>query len=296
MKNQQHLLALNKTLKIAVFALLLGIIAVPAQAQRRTIHYLANYENEPYHFGFLLAYNQMMYTIKTVDNYQSIALPTDSWPDGGYTPGTACLYVYNLETKQTPGFTVGIIGSKRLGRYFDLRFIPTLSFSDRQLVYTIATEDQNGHIAILPKGETKAIFTTFVEFPLNIKYRSKRYNNIGAYLMGGINPKIDLASQKENRIPIIVYDDNGDPMTDGGGNIVTQEIINNFVTKRFDCALEIGTGFDIYNQWFKMGIEVKMSYGLLDVIKRSPGNDKLIYSSPIDKISNKMFQFSILIE
>lgn len=296
MVNNQYHTNLKKALKSILVIVLLAAAVIPVQAQRRTIHYLANYENEPYHFGFLLAYNQMMYTIKTVENYQSIALPTDSWPNGGYTPETARLYVYNVETKQTPGFTVGIIGSKRLGRYFDLRFIPTLSFSDRQLVYTIATEDNNGHTTILPKGENKAIFTTFVEFPLNIKYRSKRYNNIGAYLMGGVNPKIDLASQKENRIPIISYDENGDPMTDGNGDLIVTEIINNFVTKRFDFALEIGTGFDIYNQWFKMGIEVKMSYGLLDVIKRTPGSDRLIYSAPIDRISNKMFQFSLLIE
>ena len=287
---------MRKALKTLLVALLLAFAIVPAQAQRRTVHYLANYENEPYHFGFLLAYNQMMYTIKTADNYQFNALSTDSWPNGGFTPETTHLYVYNIETKQSPGFTVGIIGSKRLGRYFDLRFIPTLSFSDRQLVYTIATEDPNGNISILPRPESKAIFTTFVEFPLNIKYRSKRYNNIGAYLMGGINPKIDLASQKENRLTIIKKDEYGNPMIDENGNTIMEEIVNNFVTKRFDFALELGTGFDIYNEWFKMGIEVKMSYGILDIIKRSANSNVLIYSAPINTISNKMFQISLLIE
>ena len=131
---------------------MLSVFVSPMQAQRRTVRYLANYENEPYHFGFLLAYNQMMYTIHTVENYQNIALETaqNPWPHGTYDMAeTKYLYVYNIETAQTPGFTVGIIGSKRLGRYFDLRFIPTLSFSDRQLNYTIATEDHNGNIKIL---------------------------------------------------------------------------------------------------------------------------------------------------
>jgi len=94
--------------------------------------------------------------------------------------------------------------------------------------------------------------------------------------MGGINPKIDLASQKDNK------------ETDGQGN----EFINNLVTKRFDVAGEIGAGFDIYNQWFKMGIEVKMSYGLLDIVK----NEAFIYTAPIDKLRNKLFQISLIVE
>jgi len=255
-------------------ALLLAATVIPAQAQRRVIHYLPRYEQEPYHFGFLLAFNQMMYTVKTAENYQNTPQPADSWPNGPYSiQNTQCLYVYNMETLLTPGFTVGIIGSKRLGRYFDLRFIPSLSFSERRMRYNIAIQDLDGNIEM--KTFTKSIGTTFVEFPLNIKYRSKRYNNIGAYVFGGVNPKLDLASQKDNKESI-----NG------------QEFINNLVTKRFDCAAELGAGFDIYNQWFKMGIEVKMSYGLLDIVK----NEAFIYTAPINQLRNKLFQVSLLFE
>ena len=265
---------MKKALKILAVTLLLAATVIPAQAQRRVIHYLPKYEQEPYHFGFLLAFNQMMYTVKTTENYQNIAQPADSWPNAPYSiPNTQCLYVYNMETLQTPGFTVGIIGSKRLGRYFDLRFIPSLSFSERRMRYNIGVKDNDGNIEM--KSFTRSIGTTFVEFPLNIKYRSKRYNNIGAYVMSGINPKLDLASQKDNKLSI-----NG------------QAIINNLVTKRFDFAAEIGAGFDIYNQWFKMGIEVKMSYGLLDIVK----NEAFIYTAPIDKLRNKLFQVSMIVE
>ena len=256
-------------------ALLIVAAVAPVQAQRRTIRYLPNYENEPYHFGFLLAYNQMMYTIKTVEDYQSIPQPNDSWPNGTYSiPNTECMYVYNVETRQTPGFTVGILGTKRLGRYFDLRFIPSLSFSERKMVYDIAIKGIDGSMDM--RTITKSIGTTFVEFPLNIKYRSKRYNNIGAYIFGGVNPKLDLASQKDNK------------ETDIEGH----EFINNLVTKRFDCAAEAGVGFDIYNQWFKLGIEVKMSYGFLDIIKQPA----FIYTAPIDKLRNKLFQISLIVE
>ena len=255
--------------------LLLTVAVVPAQAQRRVVHYLPKYEQEPYHFGFLLAYNQMSYSIKTVENYQNIPQSAHAWPNGSYSPSnTQHMFVYNIETQQTPGFTVGIIGSKRLGRYFDLRFIPSLSFSERRMHYNLAIVGNDGNVNM--KAITKSIGTTFVEFPLNIKYRSKRYNNIGAYVFGGINPKLDLASQKDNK------------ETDGQGN----EFINNLVTKRFDFAGELGTGIDIYNQWFKMGIEIKMSYGILDIVK----NEAYIYTAPIDKLRNKLFQLSFLFE
>ena len=265
---------MKKALTIFAITLMLSIIAFQAQAQRRTIRYLPNYENEEYHFGFLLAFNEMMYTVKTLDDYQNKELANDSWPYGPYSiPNTQSLSVYNIETKMTPGFTVGIIGSKRLGRFFDLRFIPSLSFSERRMRYDIAIKDNSNNITV--KSTTKSIGTTFVEFPLNIKYRSKRYNNIGAYVMGGINPKIDLASQKDNKVSI-----NG------------VDVINNLVTKRFDCAAELGAGFDIYNQWFKMGVEIKMSYGLLDIVK----NEAYIYTAPIDQLRNKLFQVSLLFE
>lgn len=266
---------MKKALKILAIALLLSIIAIPAQAQRRTVRYLSNYENEPYHFGFLLAYNQMMYTVKANENYQNAPIDPRDWPNGPFSiSNTQCLYVYNMETEQTPGFTVGIIGSKRLGRYFDLRFIPSLSFSERRMHYDVAIKSITGEI--VTKSLDRSIGTTFVEFPLNIKYRSKRYNNIGAYVLVGINPKIDLASQKENK------------MVGPDGT----EFINNLVTKRFDFAGELGAGFDIYNQWFKMGVELKMSYGILNIMK----GDAFIYTAPIDQLRNKLFQLSLIFE
>ena len=266
---------MKKALKILAVALLLAATVIPVQAQRRVVHYLPKYENEPYHFGFLLAFNEMCYTVKTVENYQNEPQPNNSWPTGQYSQAdTKNIYVYNLETQLTPGFTVGIIGSKRLGRYFDLRLIPSLSFSERRLDYNILLEYNNGSTESM--SFYRSIGTTFVEFPLNIKYRSKRYNNIGAYVFGGINPKLDLASQKDNKVT----------------NSQGQQFIDNLVTKRFDLAGELGAGFDIYNQWFKMGIEVKMSYGMLDIVK----DEAFIYTAPIDKLRNKMFQISMLFE
>lgn len=269
---------MRKAFRIIIIALLITAGSIgSAQAQRRAIRYLANYENEPYHFGFLIGTTNNTFTVKTVENYQNIALGANQWEHIGYNPdATENLYVYNVETKadllSAQGFVVGIIGSKRLGKYFDLRLIPSLNFGNRKLVYTIAAKPKDGGNYVIRKDSCDLKHTVFVDFPLQIKYRSKRLNNIGAYLLGGVNPKLDLTKSGKSK------DGEDEP--------------NALLPKRFDCALEIGAGFDIYNQWFKMGIELKMSYGLLDVVK----NEALIYTAPIESLRNKMFQVSVTFE
>jgi len=272
---------LKKVIKITLALLVLSFCFGSAvQAQRKKVLFLPKYDSEPYHFGFLLAFNQMIYTIDLADNYQNIEHDPRDWPNGPINPDNVdALYIYNLETQKVPGFTVGIIGNKRLGKYFDLRFIPSLSFGERKMNYTFVTRSStDGTLEYYP-DITKSIFSTFVEFPWQVKYRSKRLNNVAAYVIGGVNPKLDLASQKKNMININV---NGTPQT----------IVNNLITRRFDCALELGTGFDFYNQWFKMGVEVKMSYGLLNIVKE----DAFIYTAPIDNLHNKQFQMSFTFE
>ena len=275
---------MKKILKTIALVLLLTAMALPTQAQEDSIPtiaqgnskvHLPDYDNKTFHFGFLLAFNEMTYALNTVKDYSSIAHPADSWPTGYYNYyNTQNLYVQNVEPMLVPGFTVGITSNLRLGRHFNFRFIPSISFGERHMHYIIDIEDFDGDITT--GVFTKRIHSTFVELPINLKYRVLRYNNIGPYLMGGINPKIDLSSQKRNQT------------IDPQGNA----LINNFVTRRFDCAAEFGVGLDLYTKWLKLGIEVKMSEGLTDIVK-APA---FIYTAPIDQLRNRMFQVSVLVE
>ncbi len=44
--------------------------------------------------------------------------------------------VYGIEALPRLGFSVGIVGDKRIGEYFNLRLIPpSLSFGSRELLY-----------------------------------------------------------------------------------------------------------------------------------------------------------------
>ena len=61
---------------------------------------------------------------------------------------------------------------------------------------------------------------------------------------------------------------------------------------RHDVYYEIGVGFDFYFEWFKFGTELKMSYGMLDILKR----ENNIYTDGIDKLKSKIFQLSFTFE
>ena len=264
--------------------LLLGvmffIIPQSLMAQQQKPQNLRTYDNEPYHFGFIIAYNNMSYAFKYIDNYQFVPHTSSEYPNTAdtYFNANATYYTTKIESDQVPGFTVGVVGNLRLGKYFDLRLIPSLSFGTRTITYDFrrVLDDESEYFS-----KSKSIFSTFVEFPLHVKYKSKRLNNIAAYIIAGGNFKIDLASQKKSQIEV------NDPIT-GEQHSVT----DNIRVKRGDIAAEIGAGFDFYTSYFKFGIEVKMSYGLLNILD----SQNLIYDSSIKSIQNRTFQVSLTFE
>ena len=252
------------------------------KAQNKGPLNLPFYDDEPYHYGFIVGYNQMLFSVNYIDDYQNVIHPSSELPSSDILPGTTDAFltsdfkVYDINPQMTHGFTVGIVGNLRLAKHFDLRLIPTLSFGERKIIYQIASlqgDPLGENFTEITKSITSTTHSTFVEFPLQIKCKSKRYNNSAAYLIAGANYKIDMASRKKN------YDaDSGRPKT-----------LN---VNRHDIAAEVGAGFDFYTGYFKLGIELKMSYGLLNVAK----NDNYMFTNSFDNLRNKTFQLSFTFE
>ena len=61
---------------------------------------------------------------------------------------------------------------------------------------------------------------------------------------------------------------------------------------RHDLAAEIGAGFDFYTGYFKLGVEIKMSYGLLNVTK----DENYMFTNSFENLKNKAFQLSFTFE
>lgn len=162
-----------------------------------------------------------------------------------------------IENGRQLGFNISIVSSLRLGEYFDLRFLPGLSFGQRNLSYSYFVAGQNRY-----STKTMKIESTFLNFPFIIKYKAKRINNYRPYVIGGASFALDLASQKsikEEEKPKIRLDP-------------------------FDVYYEFGFGIDYYLTYFKFSTEIKYTVGLFDVLK----GDGTKYSTSIDRMTSKV--------
>ena len=240
-------------------------IANSASAQKDKVLNLQHYDEEPYHFGFILGLNQMLFSVKPVNNLPFIKWEPSQAPD---IYNVDSLFVYSVTASPTPGFTIGILGNLRLGKYFDMRFIPALSFGERKLNYSVVT--YNNDTATLLSIE-KSISSTYVDFPLEFRYKSKRLNNMLAYVLGGVNYSIDLASQKK---------------AEEATNTTTVKLFKN------DVSLLLGAGVDFYTSYFKFGIQARMSYGLNNLIQYEDN----IYTNSIASLRSKVFMLSFTFE
>ncbi len=249
---------------IAAFFILLLVSNIQAQKSRPLN--LIQYDHNPYNFGFTLGLNQMIFTINHMPLYNDSVYSGTAIND--ITPADSAS-LQSVESNSNFGFTIGIVSNLRLGQYFDLRFIPSLSFGERDLTYTAATTYYTAHDTVIVR---KPIQSTFVEFPFYIKYKSKRLNNTRAYLIGGPKYSLDLISDARRKEKA------------GGAEIVKLH--------RNDLYLDLGAGFDFYNEYFKLGVEVKMSYGLNNLIKK----EGTIYTEGIDRLRSKIFTLSLTFE
>ena len=213
-------------------------------AQRHTVPLnLPNYDRKVIHFGFLIGLNSMDFKISQ-NNISSDSL-------------------FILQSQEQKGFNLGIVSNLRLGRNSDLRFLPTLSFVSRRINYSIKTKD-------LVEQINKEVESTFIEFPINLKFKSNRYNNGRAYLITGAKYSIDLASKKN-----IEDDDN--------------ELIK---LNKGDLMYEIGFGIDFYLQYFKFSPEFKATFGLINMLIPDDG----VYNNSIEKLMTRGFTLTFTFE
>ena len=208
---------------------------------------LTNYYNETLHFGFTLGVNRANFLITPAPHFERF----DS--------------LKTVTSVPKPGFNLGIVSELRLHKYITLRFIPNLSFAERNLQYYF-----EGHDTIT---RTKTIESTFLNFPLDIKLRSKRVNNFGAYILGGAGYSLDLASKRNIN----------------NSNIINDQIVK---LKRDDFSYEVGAGAEFYLQYFKFAIEGKLSIGTKNLLIK----DSTIFSNSVDKLNSKVFLISLTFE
>jgi len=203
-----------------------------SKAQVARVQNNPDYDFKLIHFGFTVGLNTMDFGIRR-------PLNTDLFAD---------------VSSISPGFQVSIVSELRLGNYFSLRFLPGITFGQRTLnFYVDSVFDTDMQLE-----------SNFLDFPLLIKYKSKRVNNYRPYFVAGPNIRYDLAARKD-------YEE--------GSDVYVR-------LKPFDVYFEIGFGIDFYLQYFKFSPELKLSVGFRDMLVGDPAAGFPEYVDSIDRLNS----------
>ncbi len=229
-----------------LFSIVMGISFVTkAQLNDQPIN-LPKYDMQPIHFGFVLAVNSASFHVNRAGDLR--------WRDS----------VYTIEAQNVTGINLGIVSNIRINDYFDFRFIPVLSFVQRNLQYTFIYADS----VLTPTP--KKIESSYLEFPFELKFKSKRLNNYRVYVLAGYKYSFDMISQAK----------------------VNQQDKDLVKLNRADYGYEIGIGFDFYLTYFKFSPEIKMYNGLRNLLV----GENTKFSSPLEGLYAKTFTVSLYFE
>lgn len=124
-----------------LIALFLGTLTTNAQRNKRAQN-LIQYDYKKLHFGFTLGINDLNFNMQKNSN----TITNDT--------------LKTLHSKSQKGFNLGIVSNLRIGKYTDLRFVPTLVFGERHLYYGFIDEEQKDDEHI------KKIESTLIDFPI----------------------------------------------------------------------------------------------------------------------------------
>ena len=238
-----------KIVKYAILVLFIFVCGVQVQAQNdKQIKNLPGFDFPYYHFGFVLSLN----TSNLIVKFKDITNFSDS--------------VLSINSQSQPGFNLAMLASLDFTGNWHLRFIPTLSFEERILEYNFLLE--NGKIETL----NKTVSSTNIDFPLLIKYRTNRMNNVAVYALAGGQFSLDVASKKNvnnnNAKDIVIKLDN------------------------INYSGVIGLGLDFFLPYFKFGLELKTNIGIKNIFI----DDQTKFSDPIKSIRSQSLVLSLTFE
>jgi len=232
---------------ILLFTLVLTATAVLAQKGYKPKN-LGGFDKKKYHFGFMLGFN-------TAD------VIVDRKASTGFQDS-----LLSVNSRNAPGFNLGIITSANLTKNISIRFLPTLSFEDRVLEYDFFANPDSS------TSYEKRIEFTYIDFPVNFKFRTDRLNNFAPYCLIGARYRLNMQSEKDVK------------------NAIAEEVI--VKAKRDDFAMEFGGGVDFFLPYFKFGVELKMAVGIPNILVEEDTQ----FSAPLQGLRSRTFMISFTFE
>jgi hypothetical protein len=224
--------------------LVLGLCSTSSAQSSRGNYNFLDFNQKPYYFGITLAYNTSNFKVFQSKDF----VLNDS--------------IRKVESVPGPGFNLGIVTNLKIGDYFDIRFLPTLSFGERNINYS-ATKDYRRPFA-------RKVESVFVEMPFQARYKSQPFHDMRLFVLGGVKYSFDVASDSRSR---------------QAESLV--KIAPN------DFAFEIGAGAQFFLPYFIFSPEIKFSHGLNNILIFDKNLEE---SSVIDKVLSRTLTISFHFE
>ena len=154
----------------------------------------------------------------------------------------------------SPGFNIGIIGDRYLSQHLNLRLAPSLHFGERSFVF----KEQGSE-----REHSTSLKSHYLSVPLHLKFNGGRMQNARPYLLAGAYTNMDISPNRGEALRF----------------------------RKIDYGLEFGFGCNIYFPLFKLCPELRLSYGLANLIDRNNNDlsdsDMAIYRDAISSVKTR---------
>lgn len=232
---------IHKRIRLLLVLLLCLLSTVEIFAQGRRLN-MPEHDDKAYYFGLTFGLNFSQYRVKYTQSFTD----EDTF--------------YKIQPRFSPGFSLGLMGNLRLSKYFDLRFIPSLTFSEKRVISTFKNDSVSD----------RSIEAICVNFPLQLKFKSDRIHNFRFYGMLGGKFDYDLSANARSRR--------------------ADEWIK---VSPADYGYELGVGFEFYYPNFIFSPEIKLSQGLNNQIYK---DGSIPLTNAIQTLQTRMIVISIHLE
>jgi len=224
--------------------LILLLFTIKSFGQRPILN-MADHDDKLYYFGITFGLNYSVYRI----NYTESFAKSDTF--------------VRIQPHWQPGFNLGLMGTLRLTRFIDFRFVPSLVFSEKRLAYQYGPS-QGDSVA------DRSIESIYMHLPFQLKFKSDRIKNFRFYGLAGGKFDYDLAANARSHR--------------------ADEFLKISPT---DWGFEFGVGFEFYNPNFIFSPEIKLSQGLSNQLYQ---DKSLQLTNAIQRLSTRMIVISIHLE
>src|ERR1700744_6245208 len=109
--------------KIPFLLIIVALLLTKTAIAQRDIINMSDHDDKNYYFGITFGVNTSTYQI----HYTAAFANTDTFK--------------RIQPRWMPGFNLGLVGNLKLSNFIDLRFVPSLEFAEKRLVFEYGIPD-----------------------------------------------------------------------------------------------------------------------------------------------------------